>query len=117
MSFTRIQGRHTRDSMRDKPMVDMIYSFGIAHPGAVVGGVLGSLFTDVEVGFGDSGLDVHMVGMIILPSLLPKTLNLSHFHFCVNGVAEQVGIHFPDLVHESVCLDETVVLSDFLCVS
>jgi hypothetical protein len=35
MSFTHIQGAHTRDSMQDKSMADMLYSFGIAHPGAV----------------------------------------------------------------------------------
>jgi hypothetical protein len=35
MSFTKIQGRHTRDAMQDKTMADMFYSFGIAYPGAV----------------------------------------------------------------------------------
>jgi hypothetical protein len=35
VSFTQIQGTHTRESMNDKTMADMIYSFGIAYPGAV----------------------------------------------------------------------------------
>ena len=35
ITFTEIQGAHTRLAMADKSMADMIYSFGIAHPGAV----------------------------------------------------------------------------------
>ena len=33
--FTEAQGRHTRPFMQDATIADLIYSFGIAHPGAI----------------------------------------------------------------------------------
>ena len=33
--FTEVQGRHTRPFMQDVTIADLLYSFGIAHPGAI----------------------------------------------------------------------------------
>jgi hypothetical protein len=34
-SFTEVQGRYTRPFMQDVTIADLLYSFGIAHPGAI----------------------------------------------------------------------------------
>jgi hypothetical protein len=62
----------------------------------------------VELRTGHFGLEVDMMGMVVLPALLPKALDLPHLHLCVDFSHRPPSIELPYLLLQAISLYETL---------
>lgn len=58
-----------------------------------------------------------MMGVIILPTFLPKTLNFTHLHIRVNASFCPACVELPDLLLQAICLNEALIFLYAFCVS